>query len=660
MRTSLIEFYNEHLNTEYPEMLKAKDLFNSGDEAGAAKVFADYVKAHFRRDKRFLDFPISGLEGTAGFSKEKYADMILEGYVFSVGQLYCFPNGIIDWTYNATYNKYVEFSYHLQYHNELRYLAEAYANTGDDKYAKRFDYMINSWTEQAICPENESGFEAKPLWRTIEAGGRMAHSWPYAITQFSESDAVSDSTWVNIFRSVCDHGHRLTKNNTQKAHNNWIINEMIGLTTMGVMYPFMKDMDHWRNTAISIMENELSVQVQPDSMQIELTTGYHGGIIGNYKKAGKILEHYGYAVPNSFSDGIKLLYSMYYRIGRPDRRTPGLNDGSEADVVKFSKMASETFPDDEQFKYFATDGKEGCEPPFKSLIFENSGFVVMRTGWEKNAIWAMLDAGPEGAAHMHEDKLAFQLSAYGANMLADLGTYAYDTSDMRRYCVSSYCHNTGLVDGMGQNRAKTHVWNDPHPTYIRDFGYSFSEDYEVAEGYYDQGYGDALTPVRHERKVIFFKKGLGQAKPFFVLLDNFEAQDEKEHLYEILFHYPSIPVSANGHAVKGSYANGASLTVVSDKYPKIEIGQYAPRYMGWKPIHGPHEHEHSPSPSVSFAKKGLTSKFATILYPAPDSSAPEIGISLTDGGFEITVNGEKFVFDYTDERFKTLNPSKGE
>ena len=656
MRTSKADFYANHLNTNIPEMKTASELFAQGKEAEADKVFADYVKTHFRKDKRFLDFPASRLEGTAKFSDDEYADKILEGYVHSVGELYCFPNGIIDWTYNATYNKYVEFSFHLQYHSELRYLASAYNKFKDEKYAKRFDYMINSWLEQAVCPENESGFGAKPLWRTIEAGGRMSASWPYAITVFSESDAIPDSTWVNIGRSLVDHGHRLTVNCTKNAHNNWVINEMIGLCTMGVMYPFMKDMDYWREFAIKTMIDELDYQIQPDSMQVELTTGYHGGIIGNYKIVGKRLEHYGYAMPEKFTSYLKLLYSMYYRLSRPDRRTPGLNDGGEADAVLNSTNALQLFPDDPIFKFFSTDGAEGKEPDFKSLIFENSGFVVMRSDWSRDAIWAMLDAGPEGHAHMHEDKLAIQLYAYRENMLSDLGFYAYDTSDMRKYCITSYSHNTGIVDGMSQNRTKNHNWSNPQPRKIQDFGYSFSEDIEIGEGYYNEGYGNDLTPITHKRKIIFFKKGMGALKPFFVVLDDFESNDEKEHLYEILFHYPKVPVSALGHSVKGTYASGATLTIISDKYPKIEIGQYAPRYMGWKPIHGTHEHEHIPTPSVSFAKKGLVSKFATVLYPAPDSNAPAISVSLIEGGFEICADGEKFAFSYDDERFKTVKP----
>ena len=658
MRTSKSDFYQNHLNLDIPEMKMASELFFAGKEAEADKVFADYVKAHFRNDKRFLDFPTSKMEGAGTFTDEEYPDKILEGYVCSVGHVYCFPNGVMDWTHNPTYNQYCEFSFHLQYHSELRYLAEAYLKTKDDKYALRFDYMINSWMQQAICPENEGGFGGRPLWRTIEAGGRMSTSWPYAITIFSECDAIPNTTWVNIFRSIVDHGHRLTFNCTKHAHNNWVIHEMMGLIKMGVLYPFMKDMNYWREFAIQTFEEELDYQIQPDSMQIELTTGYHGFIIGNYRNAGKVLAHYGYEIPTKFKSYIELLYSMYYRLSRPDRRTPGLNDGGEANVIQYATSACEMFTDSEVFKFFATDGREGKEPDFKSLHFDNSGFVVMRTDWTRDAIWAMMDAGPEGHAHMHEDKLAVQVYAYRESMLADLGTYAYDTSDMRNYCTTSFSHNTGIVDSMSQNRTKKHNWTKAQPRMIQDFGYRLSDDIDVAEGYYNEGYGDDLTPITHKRKFIFFKQGMGSLKPFFVVLDEFESGDEREHTYEILFHYPKIPVSAFTHSVKGTYKSGATLTIVSDKYPKVEIGQYAPRYIGWKPIHGTHEHEHIPTPSVSFAKKGMSAKFATVLYPAPDSDVPEITVALVEGGFEITANDEKFRFDYTDERFATINPSK--
>ena len=281
------------------------------------------------------------------------------------------------------------------------------------------------------------------------------------------------------------------------------------------------------------------------------------------------------------------------------------------------------------------------------------GFTVIRTDWSKDAIWAFLDAGPEGQAHQHEDKLAFQLYAYGTDMLADTGTYAYDTSDMRKYAVGTRSHSTGMVDGENQNRMKTHKYGVIPERIHADFSYAFGDEYEIAEGYFDQGYGDELIDVKHSRKVIFFKKGLGSLPPFFLLLDRFESRDEKEHDREVSFQLPHVPVSAFEHCVKANYRSGAVMKMISDKYPKIQIGQYAPKYIGWKPIHGPKEHEHSPAPVVSYTKRGVDTRFATLLLPFGEESEITASVSLTDGGFEIAVGEHTFTFDYADERFAT-------
>lgn len=655
MRLSDKEFFEKAIDHTVPELKKAADFYAAGESKAAEKTFADFIRARFP-DSRIDSLKRTGIEGTGGIPEEEYAEEVLKGYVYSVGFKYQFPDGIIDWTHNPTFNKYVEFSYHLQYHSELVVLARAYDRTGDERFAKRFDYMLNSWIDQAECPENESGFGAKPLWRTIEAGGRMSGKWPAAINAFAKSPSIPDRTWVNMFKSIWEHGYRLTKNNTQSTHNNWIINEMIGLATMGVYYPFMTDSKFWLDTAIRIMDEEIQTQIQADGMQVELTTGYHGGIIGNYLRVKSVMEKFGLQPPKSFLDGVRLMYSMYIQLCKPNLKTPGLNDGGEAPVVNYAKTALSNFPDDQVFKYFATERAEGTPPDFCSRVLPQSGFVIMRTDWTKDAMWAMLDAGPEGVSHIHEDKLAFQLYAYGTDMLSDIGFYAYDTSDMRRYAIGTRGHSTGLVDGKGQNRIKIHKWGVIPDRYeVTDFAYTLGEDYEIAEGYYDDGYGDELIKAKHIRKVIFFKKGLGTLPPFFLLLDSFESQDGEEHTYELSYQLPHVPVSAFEHCVQAKYSNGAVLKMISDKYPKIYIGQYAPEFIGWRPIHSPIEHEHLPSPAVAYAKRGMSARFATVLLPWKDGTAPDATVEIFDNGFTVCVGEEKHYFDYTDPRFVAKN-----
>lgn len=651
MRLSDRDFFERCIDRSIPELNKASELFSCGKQKEAERAFADYLKGIFP-DERICAFPRPWLESYGDVSEEEFAEEILKGFVCSVGHKYQFKDGMIDWSYNPTFNKYVEFTYHLQYHSEMLILAWVYGRTGDERYAARFDYMINSWIEQAECPEDMGG-GLTMLWRTLEAGLRMGTRWPVFINHFIHSPSVPDRTWVNMFKSIWEHGYRLLKNNTQRGHNNWIITEMVGLATMGVCYPFMNDAKGWLDTALRILKEEIDIQIYPDGMQIELTSGYHGGIISNFMRAKQVLELYGIEAPPVFAERVRLMYSMYAKLCKPNLKTPGLNDGSEANVPQAMKRAVTYFPEDECFRYFATSRAEGLPPTYTSHTLPYAGFAVMRTDWSKDAIWAFLDAGPEGQAHVHEDKLAFQLYAYGTDMLADTGTYAYDTSDMRKYVIGTRSHSTALVDGKHQNRLKTRKRGLPDIVKA-DFAYAFGEEYEVAEGYYDQGYGPELIDVKHTRRVIFFKKGLGKLPPFFLLLDKFESRDGEEHNCEVSFQLPHVPVSAFEHVVEAKYGNGATLKMVSDCYPKIQIGQYAPEFIGWQPIHGTEDHEHSPSPVVSFTKRGTIARFATLLIPQSADTALDCSIRLNDGGFAITVNGKALEFENNDPRFTAI------
>jgi hypothetical protein len=50
---------------------------------------------------------------------------------------------------------------------------------------------------------------------------------------------------------------------------------------------------------------------------------------------------------------------------------------------------------------------------------------VLRSGWDADALYAMLEAAPFGYGHQHEDALTFELFAYGQPLLGAMGRYTY-------------------------------------------------------------------------------------------------------------------------------------------------------------------------------------------------------------------------------------------
>ena len=240
-------------------------------------------------------------------------------------------------------------------------------------------------------------------------------------------------------------------------------------------------------------------------------------------------------------------------------------------------------------------------------------------------------------------------------MLPDTGVFRYDTSDMRGYVLGTRSHNTGLVDGLPQNRRQKYVKIKPHEMHnLSDLVAKIGEETEVADGIYNEGYGPELVSATHRRRVVFFKNGLAESKPFFLVIDRYSA--EEEHTFETSFQLTTAPITVEGHNIIATYKTGATLTMVSSAYPTVTVGQFTPEFMGWRPDHTPEAKVHFPAPIVAYKSTGTEAYIATVLYPAPDSSeCPIISVSADKDGFSVTVNGVVEYFSYCDE---LVNPAK--
>ena len=651
------------LDEGIPELARARELFDGGDLAGAEAAFAAYLKTALRADlylpERMNPNPTRE-EREAGIA---HADRICGGEVSSTGLAYVFKDNVFDWEVNPTFNGYREWTWQLSRHPEFVTLAQAYEWTGDEKYARQYVHMITSWIDQCICPESISGYATK-TWRTIEAGIRMLGSWHIAIHTFLKSPSVDAHVWTQIFRSVYEHVYRLRGFRTS---HNWLIMEMGGLVNIAVLYPFFRDAKEWFDDGMQTLEKELYVQLYPDDFQYELTTGYHGCNIGNYNNVIALCHTFGIPVPESFGVGVHRMYDLYPKLCRPDLYVPSLNDGGEFWVPGMAQKALRAYPDDAVFKWFATERKEGTPPAYLSTVMPYSGLVVMRTGWDEGAIWGFLDGGPFGFAHQHEDKLNFELYAYGASMLPDAGSYAYDVSAQRAYILSTRSHNTGLVDGFGQRRREFYKWNEEDiEKKATELSYRKTEDYEIAASSYTDGYGTKKVPdgrlypefadlaeqqgepffvdATHTRKVIFFRKGWRGIPPFFVLLDDFTAKEGK-HSFEVSFQLTADPTSVENGKTVVRFANGASLSLISCVYPTLTVGQYEPEYMGWRSIHAQGAHEHQPAAVVRFAKSGEAAQFATLVLPRPDGEVPDLKVTREPESFTLTTGETSETFE---------------
>lgn len=651
-RTSDEEFFTNHIDTSIPELSEISALTDKGDIDGAKRVFANYIRG-FLQPKKLIRFWVNKKYTDEELQKLTAAANDVMDYKFkSCGIPHQFKDKKIDWEFNPTYNAYKEWPWQLSRHPEWTRLAEYYVATGDENAAKTYVDMAYSWMHQAIVPENASGYQTV-CWRTIEAGIRM-NPWSMHIHAFIGSPHLTDDFITKYYISIWEHGWRLRNFCT---HGNWLLMEMHGLVRIGVLYPFLRDAREWKEYALGRLKAELDIQVYPDGFQYELSTTYHSVVDGNYHGILQIFKNMELTPPEFLDKGLEKLYEMYPKLVRPDKRLPDLNDGSEMNISGKMAFASELFPEREDFRWFATGEKEGKEPEHLSFAFPYAGATVMRTSWRRDAIWAYMDCSPFGRGHQHEDKLNVLLNAYGKKLLTEGGIYDYDTSEMRKYVLSTRAHNTVRINGEDQNLRARYKWADEDINKKCDFYFVTRDTYDAAQATYDGGYGADFDAVKHTRKLIFIKDA---EMPFFAVIDRLVAPDREKRTYETMWHMENCQFTASGTRASGDFGDGIGLTLAfSDKSAELKnvMGQYQPVYQGWMPIRpcGPHEHRPIPTP-IYYGAFEKSKRTITLLCPYRDGIDNVADViasdSLADTKFTVVKkNGESVTYDERDFTF---------
>ena len=632
-----------------------------GDTNAADRLFAGCARRDALDSRKVNASWYSGRLTAKGRDRlRRQAEAIMDYRLSACGVPHHFKDHKIDWTFNPTYNGYREWPWQLGRQKFLDTLAEYYVRLGhDERAAATWRDMVESLIDRAPPPPEGTPPGATISWRTLDAGLRVA-GWCRQFSAFAKSPSLSDEFIEKFLRSVRDHGRRLEK---PRVSGNWRIMELRGLLDIAMFFPFLPESRRWRESALAEFERQLALQVYPDGFQFELSPGYHGVIPNDYSHIVWLFRICGETPPSFVLKGIEKAYDVYPRLSRPDRCVPPLNDSNSVGLEREMERAVKLYPEREDFRWFATGGAEGRAPEYLSCVFPYAGAVVFRSSWATNAVWGYMDCSPFGRGHQHEDKLNVLISAYGRNMVVEPGNYAYDTSEMRKYVVSTRAHNTILVDGREQFTRRKYKWNDDDIGRRADFESSMGGDVEFARASFTAGYGcsadvtsayfhtlgDVVPPndmTVHSRTLVFFKK-IPSLGPFFVVVDRLKAPDGRERTYDSLWHLEECGLKIDGVGFVADFGGGVGLvTAFSDEGAAIVDmkGSHSP-YQGWMPISppGPHEHRPIPTPVLKGRFSGAK-RIVGVFYPycgdanriagvkaSSDVGANEFTLLLSDG-----------------------------
>lgn len=458
------------------------------------------------------------------------AQKVLDGVLTSVGISHKFE-GEIDWFFNPTYNGYKEWTWQLSRHHDINTLAKSFELTGEGKYAEGVVKLLTSWIKQAVRPEPDVGDGATFCWRTIECGERMS-IWPDLFFPILDTPYATDDFVLDFCRSLYEHGDRLIKS---KTHNNWRNIELSGFANLAVVFPFFKVTKAWAEHVADGVYRHLVRQIHPDGFQFELTTTYHTVVLKESIHGARVLELAGYKMPRDFDEIIVKMYEIFPLLAQSGAIIPCINDGRQGKVTAFLPRDNNRWTSPLIEWGQSSCGDVGAPETNTLHTFEYAGIVTMRDKWANSRLSVFFDAGKLGRSHQHEDKLNVLIYSEGREIVAEGHSYAYDTSDMRKYVLSSFAHNTVTVDGLGQNRKPHYKWDDSMLNEKEDIVTFSSDALDYAVGKYDESYGDGdvVTDVVHKREVALLKRpktGYGAV----IVVDTLSGQSE--HSYQAMWH----------------------------------------------------------------------------------------------------------------------------
>ena len=609
-----------------PELAEVRRLAGKEDVAAAMHALATYYRQ--RRTVKWWFDPHQRDPASVKPNLKSIDDM-MAGDLTIIYRRFPFRGGVADWHINPTAGKPNQTDEWLWSLNRMSYwedLGDAWWKTGDAKYVNTFIHQLRSWA-QAMPMPNMMDEAPGSGWRGIEAGLRVDESWPQAWHRFLSAPQFTDDDLVLMLKCFAEHGRYLAKHRVPDpklpSSNHYLI-AWSGLYTVGVLFPELKPAAQWRADGLSRLVAALQSGLLADGGWYEFAPGYHRWVLDKAVAAYRLAQLMGdeKSFPESYLPILQRAHEWLVELMAPDRSLPKVNDTGNTERLTFKPELAQLFPASPVIQWAVSlNHPTGvaapvAPPPWRSVHLESSGYVVMRSGWDKEENYACFDVGNLGGWHGHQDKLSLMVWSKGRELLFDGGGGTYDKSVFRKYGQQTESHNTVMVDGLNQNRVFVPYVDPiglddpatPAPVFVTQ------PDWDYANGWFVGGYGpDQKHIARHRREVAMIR---GE---FFLVHDTLTPADGAAHEYEARWHLKTTQWM-HEREIAGTVTNdkgNVNLLVVPLATAGLQVREDSavknPRLLGWDVERG---REPAPALTVRHTRAGAGPQhLVTLLWP---------------------------------------------
>lgn len=597
----------ENINLDSKGLEKVKALVVSKKYENAATALLKYYRT--RTGVKSLDFNPADKENLAGKkvnanTLELANNILLHKFKPHKGYPAYDYGKDINWQYRPVQDQLVTTFLHRTAFWEP--LGIVYNSTGDEKYAQEWVLEVRDWikkNKQGAYPDDKDY-----AWKAFVVSFRLNH-WSSYFNMFLDSSNFTPAFLMEFLNSYNEQANYVMANYTDIGNHR--LYEALHLMYAGSSFPELKQATIWRKSGIEVLNEEIKKQVLPDGVQFELSPSYHIGSIKIFLDALQIAQLNG--AENEFPESYRnLVEKMILAVGKysfPDYTFPLYGNSfltNKTMMLKNYEKWAKAFSQNEQIKYYATDGKSGKQPYYLSSSLPNAGFYAFRNGWDLAATVMQIKVGPPAEFHSHPDNGNFVLWVKGRDFTPDSGSFIYanvgnQENSKRDWYRSTKAHQTLTIDNKNIiNDAKVMKWQP---------------DGDLQQlSYINPSYKD----LDHQRTFLFIDKA------FFVIIDRaIGSATGNLGIHYNLKEDSKATLNASNNSIITNYNDGNNLLIqVLDKDKvslKEESGFVSYQYQ-----------KETSRPAFVFEKNKndtTTQGFISILYPYSGTTAPVVKIT---------------------------------
>ncbi|WP_299555936.1 heparinase II/III family protein [Seonamhaeicola sp.] len=466
----------------------------------------------------------------------------------------------------ARQHKMVDIAFYSHYQDQgSKYVA----------YFKDQQKSLNAALESGNYEKIEDG---NGVYEAFRSGYRVLN-WLQIHNMFLGEDAYTDEDQLRTIATLLQHGSHLYETNREFHSGNHQTRGVSALAMISILLRDFVDTDLWYDRAMQLLEAHLSKEINEDGFQFERTVHYHMSDIGNYYYVYQLAQISNIKVGDFWENRLRSLFSTLIKIAYPDKSAPVLSDDTdrpwaEKNDISGALTLGYLLFNDPEMGYFANDHVEAKmywylneqqlgmlsniqskKPEYQSLHFPETGYYVMRDGWNDRDNMMIISAGLDDLKpdHQHGDMLGIQAMANG-NVILPNYQVRYYLKDLELF-KNSLTKNVALVDDELQGKQYTSNKGGsgfgkfkalPNPEVIT---WHSDDNVDVFVGTHD---GFENIGVNYSRQVIYLKND------FWIVKDNFSS--EEEHIYKQIWqgHFST----ENGpNLIRTTFDDGSGLDI---------------------------------------------------------------------------------------------------